>query len=205
MAAALRKCMAMGDAEVIECVANLATVRHEDLNRLLSALFRNVMQHLVVATGAARDRVTERLTAGRVRQLWQHPACPQASAISEGSAAHQEDLQQYLQAQMCCVLMVAASVCFVSRLFVPCNCTVVYVGIVCLGLCVSLMSSHAYICAAAMCHKYPEPLSCLTVRCCHVCRARRSPTYCRSRTARRTAVARATRRASRGPASRRRS
>ena len=69
MAAALRKCMAMGDAEVVECVANLATVRHEDLNRLLSALFRGVMQQLVVATAAARDRVTERLTAGRVSQF----------------------------------------------------------------------------------------------------------------------------------------
>ena len=88
MAAALRKCMAMGDAEVIECVANLATVRHEDLNRLLSALFRNVMQHLVVATAAARDRVTERLTAGRVRQVGQHFACPPASSAAQGSAAN---------------------------------------------------------------------------------------------------------------------
>ena len=77
MAAALHKCMAMGDAEVIECVANLATVRREDLNRLLSALFRSFMQHLVVATGAARDRVTERLTAGQVRLFRQQPAgCP---------------------------------------------------------------------------------------------------------------------------------
>ena len=81
MAAALHKCMAMEDAEVIDCVANLATIRHEDLNRLLSALFRNVMQHLVVATAAARDRVTERLTAGRVRQFEQHPLTLQPAPL----------------------------------------------------------------------------------------------------------------------------
>lgn len=96
MAAALRKCMAMGDAEVVECVASLATVRHEDLNRLLSALFKGVMQHLVVATGAARDRVTERLTAGRVRQhrLW--PACYPAFFIASGGAAPQDDLRAWM-------------------------------------------------------------------------------------------------------------
>lgn len=39
MAAALRKCFAMRDPEVINCVANLGIVRHEDLNRLLRAAY----------------------------------------------------------------------------------------------------------------------------------------------------------------------
>ena len=67
MAAALRKCFAMRDPEVIDCVANLGTVRHEDLNRLLSKLHSHYMQLLIVETPAASQRVSEHLQSERVQ------------------------------------------------------------------------------------------------------------------------------------------
>ena len=70
MAAALRKCFAMRDPEVIDCVANLGTVRHEDLNRLLSKLHSHYMQLLIVETPAASLRVSEHLQSERVQCLY---------------------------------------------------------------------------------------------------------------------------------------
>lgn len=67
MAAALRKCFAMRDPEVIDCVANLGTVRHEDLNRLLSKLHSHYMQLLIVETPAASRRLSEHLQSERVQ------------------------------------------------------------------------------------------------------------------------------------------
>ena len=49
-AVALRHCMAMEKPEVIGCVATLGTVRHEDLNQLLSTLYGGSMQILIVVT-----------------------------------------------------------------------------------------------------------------------------------------------------------
>lgn len=64
MTTALLKCLGMNDAEVIGCVANLATVRHEYLNRLLSTLYRGVMQLLIVESGDSRNRVAAHLLDG---------------------------------------------------------------------------------------------------------------------------------------------
>jgi hypothetical protein len=57
MAAALRKCFAMQDPEVIDCVANLGTILHEDLNRLLSKLYGHYMQLLIVETRCITEGV----------------------------------------------------------------------------------------------------------------------------------------------------
>lgn len=74
MTAALRECMGMEDAEVIGCVAKLATVRDEGLNRLLSTLHCSDMRLLVVEGDATRVRVDEHLRAGGVRPFMSLPA-----------------------------------------------------------------------------------------------------------------------------------
>ena len=68
MAVALRKCIALEDSEVVGCVATLATVRHEDLNRLLSTLYGSSMQLLITENRVASARVAQHLQSGRVRQ-----------------------------------------------------------------------------------------------------------------------------------------
>jgi len=68
MAAALRKCIALEDPEVVGCVATLATIRHEDLNRMLSTLYGSSMQLLITENRVASARVTQHLQSGRVRQ-----------------------------------------------------------------------------------------------------------------------------------------
>ena len=53
--------MGMGDPEVIGCVATLGTVRHEDLNRLLSTLYGGSMQILIVESRAVSAKLEKHL------------------------------------------------------------------------------------------------------------------------------------------------
>ena len=66
-AVALRHCMTIGDPEIIGCVATLGTIRHEDLNRLLSTLYGGSMQILIVESRAVSTRLEKRLRE-KVRQ-----------------------------------------------------------------------------------------------------------------------------------------
>ena len=58
---ALRHCMGMGDPEIVGCVATLGTVRHEDLNRLLSTLYGGSMQILIVESRAVSAKLEKHL------------------------------------------------------------------------------------------------------------------------------------------------
>lgn len=66
MTEALRRCLALEDAEVVGCVAQLATVQDADLARLLSASYRSIMELLVVKTEATRKRVAQHLAKHKV-------------------------------------------------------------------------------------------------------------------------------------------
>ena len=60
-AMALRQCMAMGDPDIIGCFATLGTVRDEGLNRLLSTLYGDALQTLVVESRPVGDRLEKQL------------------------------------------------------------------------------------------------------------------------------------------------
>ena len=70
MTAALRKCFAMRDPEVISCIANMGTMRHKDLDRLLSVLHMAAMQQLILETPFALQRVSKHLQSERVWCLY---------------------------------------------------------------------------------------------------------------------------------------
>lgn len=73
MTEALRRCLALEDAEVVGCVAQLATVQDADLARLLSASYRSIMELLVVKTEATRKRVAQHLVKHKVRARAEMP------------------------------------------------------------------------------------------------------------------------------------